>query len=94
MSTASAFNPTSGSRIFDPSLIQHARPSFMDQMGLPRNRLKAHKLITDGMDVGIVERAATILKATPIDGAARSPDRSFRSNRAHASIRCLKCWMR
>ncbi|ERH66869.1 MULTISPECIES: type II RES/Xre toxin-antitoxin system antitoxin [Pantoea] len=67
MSTASAFNPTSGSRIFDPSLIQHARPSFMDQMGLPRNRLKAHKLITDGMDVGIVERAATILKATPID---------------------------
>ncbi|ALV92247.1 MULTISPECIES: antitoxin Xre/MbcA/ParS toxin-binding domain-containing protein [Pantoea] len=69
MSMTSALNHTRGARVFDPSLIPHADPSFMDQMGLPRNRLQAHKLITEGIDVGIVVRAATILKATPIDVA-------------------------
>lgn len=54
-------------RVFDPSLTPRSTRSFMDQMGLPKNRLKAHKLITEGIDVGIVERAASVLQASPID---------------------------
>ena len=67
MTTASAFRHNNGARVFDPSLITQVNSSFMDQMGLPRNRLQAHQLIIDGLDVGIVERAATVLKATPLD---------------------------
>ncbi len=67
MTTASAFNPHAGARVFDPSLISQVNPSFMEKMGLPRNRLQAHQLIIDGLDVAIVERAATELKATPLD---------------------------
>jgi putative toxin-antitoxin system antitoxin component (TIGR02293 family) len=69
MTTASPFNHGNAARVFDPTLIQHAQQSFMDQMGLPRNPLKAHQMITEGLDVGIVERAATVLKATPLDVA-------------------------
>lgn len=67
MITSTAGNPAQGARMFDPSLIASADHSFMQQMGLPRNRLKAHQLITQGIDVGIVERAATVLKASPVE---------------------------